>query len=81
MVGMIERTGIMERFHREKQIPLLEKEIEVLRIEFIAGRALLSEVIDAYRMLLMVREEIIMQQSERAEGMEGVEIMTGKEMN
>lgn len=81
MIGMVERTAIMERFYREKQIPLLEKEIEVLRIEFIAGRALLSEVIDAYRMLLMVREEIIMQQSERAEGIEGVEIMTGIEVN
>ena len=81
MLGMAERAAIMELYFREKQIPLLQKEIEVLRVEYLAGRTHLSGVIEAYRMLLMIREEIVMQSAERVRAIEEIEIMTGVDIN
>lgn len=80
MLGRAERAGIMERYYDRKQTPLLEKEIEVLRTEYLAGRIPLSDLLEAYRMLLMVREEIIMRRTERAEAIEMIQIMTGVEV-
>ncbi len=80
LLGRAERAEVMERYFDRKQIPLLEKEIEVLRIEYLAGRTPLSDLLDSYRMLLMVREEIIMRRAERFETIEMIEIMTGMEV-
>ncbi len=80
LLGRAERAEIMERYFDTRQIPLLEKEIEVLRIEYLAGRTPLSDLLDSYRMLLVVREEIIMRRAERFETTEMIESMTGMEI-
>ncbi|MCE2503166.1 MAG: TolC family protein [Chlorobi bacterium] len=74
--GTIERATIMIDFYREKQIPLLEEQIELLRSDYINDRALFSDLIDVYRMLVMTGKDMVMKEGERARAQAKIREMT-----
>ena len=75
--GMIERGITMIDYYRERQIPLLEQQIEALRADYIGDRVGFDRLIEVYRMLVMSREEIVMREGEMARAWSEIREMTG----
>lgn len=63
--GAIERAAVMIAFYRDKQIPLLQQQIALLRADYLNNRATLDQLLDAYAMLLATRLELVMKEGER----------------
>lgn len=78
--GEVERSQRMLTFYREKQIPLLEQQIAVERSAYVVGEADLADLIESWRTLLTVREEVLHRRAEKATQILEIEVMTGQEV-
>ena len=78
--GEVARSQRMLSFYREKQIPLLEQQIDVERSAYVVGKANLADLIESWLTLLIVREELLLRRTEKATQLLEIEVMTGREV-
>lgn len=76
-LGMIERSDRMILFYRDRQIPLLEQRIELLRSRYLVDRTSFTELVETYRMVLATREEIALRRATRQRALATIEELTG----
>lgn len=60
------RAELRLAFHRRTQIPLIEKSLATVKVDYENGRVPFSSVIDSYSMLVMARMDAYMQEMESA---------------
>ena len=77
--GLIERATVMIEFYRDRQIPLLEQQIELLRSDYINNRADIQSLIETYRMLVITRDEVVQKEGERARAWGKIRELVGDE--
>ncbi|MGE3799383.1 MAG: TolC family protein [Candidatus Kapaibacterium sp.] len=75
--GMIERGQTMVDFYQDRQIPLLEQQLEALRADYIGNRVGFDRLLEVYKMLVMSREEILMREGEMARAWGEIRALTG----
>ena len=75
--GMIERGQTMIDFYKDRQIPLLEQQLEGLRADYIGNRVGFDQLLQVYKMLVMSREDILMREGEMARAWGEIRALTG----
>ena len=80
----LDRATLRETYYRETGIPLLERTLEALDLEYGEGRTTFNRLLDANSMLTMTRMEAYMARMERAMALSmirrlvGTDILKGK---